>query len=229
MKNLKVILILSVFMVGKFMLYSQDQDKQPQNNSSAYMLGLIMTRNISDYEFTKEEIDEIIKGFSDGLKNKINYKTAVNYEKVNNLIKNKKDNLTAKNKKKGEEYLKKMASEKNARIIENGIVYLTVTEGKGNTPSENDTVKVNYTGRFIDGTEFDSSYKRGEPATFQLNSVIPCWTKVVSKMKVGEKATVGCPSDTAYGDNGIERVIPPGSTLIFDIELLDIIKKEEKK
>lgn len=217
-----------IFVVGlQLNLNSQQSNK---DISPSYMLGVALTRNISEFEFTQKEISEIIKGFSDGLNNKANYKTSVNYEKLNEFMKAKRDSLIEKNKKLGEEYLKKMANEKNAYVIEDGIVYIKRSEGSGNTtPQENDTVKVHYKGILIDGTEFDSSYKRNEPAQFQLSSVISCWTKALKKMKVGEKATIGCPSSTAYGDNGIDRIIPPGASLIFDVELLDIIKNESKE
>jgi FKBP-type peptidyl-prolyl cis-trans isomerase FkpA len=82
-------------------------------------------------------------------------------------------------------------------------------------------VKVNYRGTFINGTEFDSSYKRNEPAEFPLNGVIPCWTEGVQKMKVGGKASLVCPSSLAYGDQG-RTSIPGGATLLFEIELLDV-------
>ncbi len=189
---------------------------------------MLLTRNISEYDFSKEEVDDMIKGFSEGLKNKLDYKNTVDYAKVNEMIRLKKEDLVKRNKKNGEEYLKKLSSEKNATIIDNGIVYIKRVEGKGISPSEDDVVKVHYSGRLIDGSEFDSSYKRNQPAEFKLNGVIKCWTKALTKMKVGEKATIGCPSDTAYGDNGIERVIPPGATLIFDVELLDIVKENKK-
>ena len=83
-------------------------------------------------------------------------------------------------------------------------------------------MKVHYKGTLIDGTEFDSSYKRGQPAEFPLNGVIPCWTEGVQKMKVGGKAKLVCPSDIAYGDRGAPPKIPPGATLVFEVELLDV-------
>lgn len=94
----------------------------------------------------------------------------------------------------------------------------------GASPKATDTVKVHYAGTLLNGTEFDSSYKRGAPATFPLDGVIPCWTQGVQKMKVGEKAKLVCPSDTAYGPMGIPGTIPPNSTLNFEVELLSIEK-----
>jgi FKBP-type peptidyl-prolyl cis-trans isomerase FkpA len=103
-----------------------------------------------------------------------------------------------------------------------GLVYRELTPGTGASPKVTDTVKVHYRGTLVDGTEFDSSYKRNEPAQFPLNRVIPCWTEGVQKMKVGGKSQLVCPSSIAYGDGGSPPVIPGGATLIFEIELLGI-------
>ncbi len=103
-----------------------------------------------------------------------------------------------------------------------GLVYKEVRPGTGNSPTATDVVKVNYRGTLPGGTEFDSSYKRNEPATFPLNRVIPCWTEGVQMMKVGGKAQLTCPSSIAYGEAGSPPVIPGGATLIFEVELLGI-------
>jgi FKBP-type peptidyl-prolyl cis-trans isomerase FkpA len=106
-----------------------------------------------------------------------------------------------------------------------GLGYRSITEGKGASPVATDSVKVNYRGTLLDGTEFDSSYKRNEPATFPLNRVIPCWTEGVQRMKVGGKAQLTCPPNIAYGERGAGGVIPPNATLNFEIELLAINPK----
>ncbi len=103
--------------------------------------------------------------------------------------------------------------------------YKSLREGQGASPTSADTVKVNYRGTLVDGTEFDSSYKRNAPATFPLGRVIPCWTQGVQKMKVGGKAELICPPELAYGDRGAGGVIPPRATLKFEIELLEINPK----
>ena len=103
-----------------------------------------------------------------------------------------------------------------------GLVYRDLRVGTGASPAATDMVKVQYRGTLVNGTEFDSSYKRNEPATFPLNQVIPCWTEGVQKMKVGGKAQLVCPSSIAYGDRGAPPDIPGGATLIFEIELLGI-------
>jgi FKBP-type peptidyl-prolyl cis-trans isomerase FkpA len=115
------------------------------------------------------------------------------------------------------------AKEKGAKVTPSGLVYLALTEGKGNSPAPTDTVKVHYKGTFADGKEFDSSYKRNEPTSFPLNRVIPCWTEGVGMMKVGGKAKLTCPAAIAYGARGGGGgVIPPNTTLLFEVELLGI-------
>jgi FKBP-type peptidyl-prolyl cis-trans isomerase FkpA len=103
-----------------------------------------------------------------------------------------------------------------------GLVYQSVKDGTGAQPAATDTVKVHYRGTFPDGREFDSSIKRGQPAEFPLNRVIPCWTEGVQRMKVGGKAKLVCPPAIAYGSRGAGGVIPPDATLHFEVELIDI-------
>ena len=105
-----------------------------------------------------------------------------------------------------------------------GILITTIKEGTGASPQATSTVKVHYKGTLTDGTEFDSSYKRGEPATFPLDRVIPCWTEGVQTMKVGGKVKLVCPSNLAYGSRGRPGKIPPDATLEFEVELLEIVK-----
>lgn len=104
-----------------------------------------------------------------------------------------------------------------------GIGITTLKEGAGANPKMTDTVKVNYRGTLENGQEFDSSYKRGQPATFPLSRVIPCWTEGVQKIKAGGKAKLVCPPNLAYGNREIPG-IPANSTLIFEVELLDIVR-----
>ena len=117
------------------------------------------------------------------------------------------------------------AAEKGAVVTPSGLVYRTIEEGKGASPSAADSVRVHYRGRFPDGREFDSSYSRGQPAVFPLNRVIRCWTEGVQRMKVGGKAKLVCPAAIAYGQRGAGGVIPPNATLQFEVELLEIAKR----
>ena len=116
----------------------------------------------------------------------------------------------------------KAAAETGAVKTDSGMVYRSLTEGKGASPKATDIVQVHYKGTFPDGKEFDSSYKRGQPTEFPLNGVIKCWTEGVQRMKVGGKAKLTCPPSLAYGERGAGGVIPPNATLQFEVELISI-------
>lgn len=122
-----------------------------------------------------------------------------------------------------ERALTEAAAKPGAVKTDSGLIYRDITPGTGPSPKATDTVRVNYRGTLPGGNEFDSSYKRNEPAQFQLDHVIRCWTEGVQRMKVGGKAVLVCPASIAYGDQGSPPVIPPGATLTFEIELLGIV------
>lgn len=122
--------------------------------------------------------------------------------------------------------LKSAAAEKGAELTPSGLVYRSLKDGKGASPTASDVVQVHYRGTLISGSEFDSSYKRGQPASFPLGGVIPCWTEGVQKMKVGGKAKLTCPAAIAYGARGAGGgAIPPNATLHFEVELLEIARR----
>jgi FKBP-type peptidyl-prolyl cis-trans isomerase FkpA len=121
--------------------------------------------------------------------------------------------------------LARSAAEKGAVVTESGLVFRQLTEGKGVAPAATDTVRVHYRGTFPDGREFDSSYKRGEPASFPLNRVIKCWTEGLQRMKVGGKAKLTCPAAIAYGERGAGSDVPPNAILMFEVELLGVAGK----
>lgn len=114
------------------------------------------------------------------------------------------------------------AAAPNAQTLPSGVKVVHTTAGTGANPKASDTVQVHYRGTLADGKEFDSSFKRNAPATFPLGRVIPCWTQGVQTMKVGGKATLTCPPDTAYGSRGAGAAVPPNATLTFEVELLAI-------
>ena len=125
----------------------------------------------------------------------------------------------------GKKFLEENKSNADVKETASGLQYVVEKEGTGAQPTAEDEVTVHYTGRLLDGTVFDSSVNRGEPATFPLNRVIPGWTEGVQLMKEGAKYTFFIPSDLAYGPQGIPGAIPPHSTLIFDVELIKVVKK----
>ena len=114
------------------------------------------------------------------------------------------------------------AKEEGAVLTPSGLVYRSLKDGNGASPTASDKVTVHYKGTFPDGREFDSSYKRGQPIDFPLNRVIACWTEGVQRMKVGGKAKLTCPPEIAYGARGAGSAVPPNATLLFEVELLGI-------
>ena len=129
-------------------------------------------------------------------------------------------------KKKGKAYLETVAAKPTVKKMPSGFYMEALTEGKGPSPVSTDSVKVNYKGALIDGKVFDESAKSGGPATFKVTQLVPCWRQALEFMKPGGKAKVYCPPELGYGDvwHGID--IPPGSTMVFDLELLEIVKPD---
>lgn len=130
--------------------------------------------------------------------------------------------LAETNKKEGEAFLAANKGKEGVKTTSSGLQYKIIKDGNGQTPKATDTVTVNYSGTLIDGTEFDSSYKRGEPASFPVNGVIPGWTEALQMMKVGSKWQLFLPPAIAYGERGQGRVIGPNAALIFEVELLSV-------
>ncbi len=133
------------------------------------------------------------------------------------------------NKQEGETYLAENAGKEGVETTESGLQYKVITEGDGATPAAEDQVTVHYTGRLIDGTVFDSSVERGQPATFPVNGVIPGWIEALQLMQVGDKWELTIPSDLAYGPGGTSGPIGPNETLIFEVELLDVASSEQEQ
>jgi FKBP-type peptidyl-prolyl cis-trans isomerase FklB len=130
--------------------------------------------------------------------------------------------LAEKNKKEGTAFLAANKAKEGVKTLPSGLQYKVLAEGNGAQPKPTDQITVNYRGTLLDGTEFDNSYKRGEPATLQLNGVIKAWSEALPLMKTGAKWQLFVPADLAYGEKGAGRAIGPNSTLIFEVELLSI-------
>jgi len=144
------------------------------------------------------------------------------------MYEKRKENMQAeaeKNKKVGSDFLTKNKEKDGVKVLESGLQYTILEEGDGKKPSKDDTVKVHYKGTLIDGSEFDSSYKRDKPAEFPVKAVIPGWTEALQLMKTGAKWKLWIPAELAYGERG-RPSIPPNSVLIFEVELLDIVTKK---
>jgi FKBP-type peptidyl-prolyl cis-trans isomerase FkpA/FKBP-type peptidyl-prolyl cis-trans isomerase FklB len=135
----------------------------------------------------------------------------------------KQQEAAEENKKKGAEFLEKNKSAEGVKVTQSGLQYIVEKEGDGKTPTKTDTVKAHYKGTLIDGTQFDSSYDRGQPAEFPVQGVIPGWSEALQMMKVGSKYKLFIPPELAYGASG-RPGIPANSVLVFEVELVDIVK-----
>jgi FKBP-type peptidyl-prolyl cis-trans isomerase FkpA len=186
-----------------------------------YSLGLSMYRSLGQFDLSPAELELIKRALSDAAANKPAVDLNTWGPKIQGLAHARATRVSEREKAASAAYLLKAAVEPGAVKTESGLIYRELTPGTGASPKASDTVKVHYRGTLVNGTEFDSSYKRNEPAQFALTGVIKCWTEGVQKMKVGGKAQLVCPSDLAYGDQG-RPSIPGGAALIFEIELLDI-------
>ncbi len=190
-----------------------------------YTLGVVMSNNLKSFRLSPAEIEILKKGLSDGLQGKENKADVeANQPRIQELFQQRSSMAAAEEKKASQPLLQKAAAEPGAQKRPSGLIYKEIKAGSGPSPKATDQVKVHYHGTLADGKVFDSSVQRGQPATFPLNQVIPCWTEGVQLMKVGGKAKLTCPSDIAYGDRGAPPAIKPGATLTFEVELLEIVK-----
>jgi FKBP-type peptidyl-prolyl cis-trans isomerase FkpA/FKBP-type peptidyl-prolyl cis-trans isomerase FklB len=196
-----------------------DQDK------TLYAIGLVLSRNLGAFQLTEAELEIVKAGMTDGVLNRPKKADLETYgPKINELQKQRATKAAEANKVAGKAFVDKvLAANKDLKKTGTGLVMETLKEGTGASPKPTDRVKVHYTGTLIDGTVFDSSVKKGQPAEFSLTQLMPCWVEALQFMKVGGKAKLYCPSDIAYVDTG-RPGIPPGATLLFDLELLEILK-----
>ncbi|HEX7811746.1 MAG TPA: FKBP-type peptidyl-prolyl cis-trans isomerase [Burkholderiales bacterium] len=190
-----------------------------------YAIGQALSQTVSDFSLSEAELEQVKAGLTDGvLKRPAKVDVQAYMPKIQQLAQARAGAVAEKEKKAGAAFLAKAAAEPGAKKTESGAIVIPVKEGTGAKPAATDKVTVHYHGTLVDGTVFDSSVKRGSPATFGLNGVIKCWTEGVQLIKVGGKARLICPADIAYGDRGSPPKIKPGATLVFEVELLDIAK-----
>jgi FKBP-type peptidyl-prolyl cis-trans isomerase FkpA len=188
---------------------------------TVYALGLTISQSLRQFDLSPAEMAIVKQALTDAEANKPAIELSTWGPKIEDFAHARAARVTDREKEASAAYLTKAAAEPGAVKTDSGMIYHELRAGTGASPKATDSVKVNYRGTLVDGTEFDSSYKRNEPAEFPLNGVIPCWTEGLQKMKVGGKASLVCPSGLAYGDQG-RPSIPGGATLLFEVELLDI-------
>lgn len=202
---------------------------------TSYSMGYNMGKNFKEI-YDKIDHDSLIQGILDAVDQRdpqitmkeISDTLTKLQQQVAEKKRKEQKTMAEENKKIGAQFLEKNAKETGIKTTSSGLQYRVINQGKGPKPVSTDRVRVHYRGKFINGNEFDSSYKRGEPTTFRLDQVIPGWTEALQLMNTGAKFEVYIPSELAYGERGAGNVIAPNSTLIFEIELLEILKSDSK-
>lgn len=193
----------------------------------SYALGLSMGNNFIGSGVKKLNIDdfaEALRAIYEDKEKKMTYDEAK--QVVQSYFTKLEEESSKNNAQAGEDFLKENAKQADVHVTESGLQYQVVSEGKGPKPGINDAVTVHYTGRLIDGTVFDSSVERGEPATFGVGQVIPGWVEALQMMNEGASWRLFIPSNLAYGSHGTGP-IQPNSTLIFDVQLLKVQKNNK--
>lgn len=213
----------SLLLLTSTALHAAETPAMTEEQKTLYAIGLSVSRSLTVFDLTGEEFSYVSQGLTDARSGKESSVDLAQYTaKIQELAKARRKASGEKQSGAGKIFLENAAKEKGAVKTASGMVYLPASEGTGETPQANDIVKVNYRGTLIDGTVFDSSFKREKPLEFKLDNVIKCWVEGIQMMKPGGKATFVCPSNLAYGENGAGELILPGATLKFYVELLDV-------
>lgn len=236
----QLFLTFIIVAVGTFAFACADQDGEdgdqqaaevtPETGEAAgeddtfYALGFAISQNLGEFDLTQAELEHVKRGLEDGVMGrdpKVDLEASS--QRIQTLAQERSQQAAETERKEGEQFLTEAAAAEGAEKTESGLIIETIEQGTGATPDANDNVAVHYRGTLRDGTVFDSSYERGQPAVIPLAQVIPCWSEGVQRMKVGGKAKLICPPEIGYGDRAAGP-IPPGSTLIFEVELLEIVE-----
>jgi FKBP-type peptidyl-prolyl cis-trans isomerase FkpA/FKBP-type peptidyl-prolyl cis-trans isomerase FklB len=220
-----VLCICTFLGIGFYGAHAAAAELANDEQKTLYAIGVALSQSLHDFSLSEAELEIVKSGLSDGvLKRSIKVDMQTYGPKIELMGKARGAAVAEKEKKAGAAFLAKAAAEPGARKTASGAIVKTLKEGGGPSPSATDKVKVHYHGTLVDGTVFDSSVKRGQPVTFPLGNVIKCWAEGLQQMKVGGKSRLICPASIAYGERGSPPIIRPGATLIFDVELLDIVK-----
>jgi FKBP-type peptidyl-prolyl cis-trans isomerase FkpA/FKBP-type peptidyl-prolyl cis-trans isomerase FklB len=220
-----LVLALAVFFAAISCGKAAAPELTTEDQKTLYALGMVVSENLQQFNLTETELEIVKAGITDAyLKRKTKVEMATYGPKLKDLAQARGKAGAEVEKAAGTALVEKAAAEKGAVKSPTGFVIQEITPGTGPSPQATQNVKVHYKGTISDGTVFDSSIERGQPATFQLDQVIPCWTQGLQMMKVGGKSKLTCPADLAYGDRGFPPKIKPGATLTFEVELLEIVK-----
>jgi FKBP-type peptidyl-prolyl cis-trans isomerase FkpA len=208
-----------------FALQACSAEPKTDDEKTLYAIGVAVSQSLEPFALTESELEMVKAGLSDGVQKKTPKVDMQAYlPKAQQLAQARASKVAEGEKQAGDAYVAKAAAEAGAKKTASGAVVVPIKEGTGAKPKATDRVTVHYEGTLLDGSVFDSSIKRGEPATFPLDGVIKCWTEGVQEIKKGGKAKLVCPADVAYGDRGSPPKIKPGATLVFEVELLDFAK-----
>ena len=198
---------------------------ESDDDKAIYLIGVSFSRQLGRLYLSEREAEIVAKGLMDAQRGKeMDLDPSVYGPKLQLLQEVRAQKGLEIEKEKSAAFLSEKKKAKGAKVTDSGLIYTETKAGKGAKPEASATVKVHYEGRLVDGTIFDSSRMRGEPAEFPLSGVIPCWTEGVGMMKVGGKANLVCPADIAYGERGAPPAIPPGAALSFEVELISIVE-----
>ena len=192
----------------------------------SYAIGLGIGQNLLSMGAKGIAVEDFAQAIKDVIEGN---QTAISHEEARDIVNKYFEEMQAKMSaaaiEQGQAFLDENAKKEGIVVLPSGLQYEIITEGTGDKASATDQVQCHYEGKLIDGTVFDSSYKRNQPATFGVNQVIPGWVEALQLMPAGSKWRLYIPSDLAYGAQGAGDVIPPHSTLVFDVELLDVLNK----
>ena len=218
--------LVTVLYLGTTAAFAAAPEPTTDEQKTLYALGLAVNQSLSNFSLSEPEFELVKSGITDGfLKRPPKVDLQAFGLKISELQQARAAVVAEAEKKVGAAFLAKAATEPGAKKTESGAILTTIKEGNGATPKVMDMVKVQYLGTLIDGTVFDRSAKQGDPATLRLNDMSKCWLEGVQQMKVGGKSKLVCPSNLAYRDKGLPPFIKPGATLVFEIELLEIVAK----
>jgi FKBP-type peptidyl-prolyl cis-trans isomerase FkpA/FKBP-type peptidyl-prolyl cis-trans isomerase FklB len=219
--------LVTVLSLGTTASFAATPEPTTDEQKTLYAIGLTISQSIGTFSLSEAELELVKAGITDGVfkrPSKVDLQTFG--PKIQQLQQARASVIAEPEKKAGAAFLAKVAAEPGAKKTESGAILKTIKEGNGATPKITDMVKVHYQGTLIDGTVFDNSAKQGEPVMLRVNEMSKCWVEGIQQIKVGGKSKLICPSSLAYRDKGLPPLIKPGATLVFDIELLEIIANQ---